>query len=257
MSHIKVGLQEWVSREDYVSLFDRRVSTLSAQERNAIYDVFKDYKKMKTKHCEYDLPDLVMNLHFRLNNENLQGEKMDFVYVDENFRTHFGLLKLAQSVIDLLSHFFPQSFDVLPPETSFINGEPPIVIEPGSNENAIITVFGGSGNVDTKMVGFGAEQVILVRDDSVKKEISNYIGHQALIPTIVECKGLEFQVAHSSVCTKKNSLIESFPDWAEKKRGEFFLFCPVGKEALFPESENRASLLHQLGICKMHNIVAS
>ncbi|KAL2559236.1 TPR and ankyrin repeat-containing protein 1 [Forsythia ovata] len=269
MSHIKVGLQGGVSREDYVSLSDRRVSTLSAQERNAIYDVFKDYEKMKTKHCEFDLADLVMNLHFRLNNENLQGEKMDF-YVDEvqdltttqislfryicknvdegfvfsgdtaqtiakgvdfrfedvrslfynefvmkskkfrfprrekgllsdifilsqNFRTHSGVLKLAQSVIDLLSHFFPQSFDVLPPETSFVNGEPPIVIEPGSNENAIITVFGGSGNVDTKMVGFGAEQVILVRDDSVKKEISNYIGHQALILTIVECKGLKFQ----------------------------------------------------------------
>ncbi|KAL2542930.1 Uncharacterized protein Adt_03908 [Abeliophyllum distichum] len=210
-------------------------------------DVFKDYEKMKTKYCEYDLADLVMNLYFRLNNENLQGEKMDFVYVDEvqdltttqialfsyicknvdegfvfsgdtaqtiakggdfrfedvrslfynefvmkskkfrfprrekgllsdnfilfqNFHTHSGVLKLAQSVIDFLSHFFPQSFDVLPPETSFINGEPPIVIELGSNENAIITIFGGSGNVDTKMVGFDTEQVILVRDDSVKKK---------------------------------------------------------------------------------------
>lgn len=38
---------------------------------------------MKAKRCEFDIADLVMNLHFRLSNENLQGDKMDFVYVDE------------------------------------------------------------------------------------------------------------------------------------------------------------------------------
>lgn len=42
-------------------------------------------------------------------------------------------------------------------------------------------------------MGFGADQVILVRDEAVRKEISSYIGHQALILTIIECKGLEFQ----------------------------------------------------------------
>lgn len=38
---------------------------------------------MKAKRCEFDIADLVMNRHFRLRNENLQGDKMDFVYVDE------------------------------------------------------------------------------------------------------------------------------------------------------------------------------
>ncbi|CAI9770919.1 unnamed protein product [Fraxinus pennsylvanica] len=116
----------------------------------------------------------------------------DMFNLSQNFRTHSGVLRLAQSVIDLLCYFFPHSIDVLPPETSFVYGEPPLVIEPGSDENAIITIFGCGGNVG-KMVGFGAEQVILVRDDSAREEISNWIGHQALILTIVECKGLEFQ----------------------------------------------------------------
>ena len=49
-------------------------------------------------------------------------------------------------------------------------------------------------------MGFGADQVILVRDEAVRKEISSYIGHQALILTIVECKGLEFQVSYA-LCT--------------------------------------------------------
>ncbi|CAI9770914.1 unnamed protein product [Fraxinus pennsylvanica] len=276
MSRIKGGLQVGeecdikLNREDYVSLSDKRVSTFCAQEREAIYDIFKDYEKMKMQLGEFDLADLVIDLHHRLNNANLQGGKMDFVYVDEvqdltmrqialfkyvcknvdegfvfsgdtaqtiargvdfrfedvrclfykeflmktkqiecggrkekghlsdmfnlcqNFRTHSGVLRLAQSVIDLLCYFFPYSIDVLPPETSFVYGEPPVVIEPGTDENAIITIFGCSGNVG-KMVGFGAEQVILVRDDSARKEISNWIGRQALILTIVECKGLEFQ----------------------------------------------------------------
>jgi hypothetical protein len=34
----------------------------------------------------------------------------------------------------------------------------------------------------------------LVRDDHVRKEITKYVGKQALVLTIVECKGLEFQV---------------------------------------------------------------
>ncbi|KAL6187188.1 hypothetical protein ACLB2K_043303 [Fragaria x ananassa] len=50
-------------------------------------------------------------------------------------------------------------------------------------------IFGNSGNI----VGFGAEQVILVRDDSARQEISKFVGKHALVLTIVECKGLEFQ----------------------------------------------------------------
>jgi hypothetical protein len=33
-----------------------------------------------------------------------------------------------------------------------------------------------------------------LRDDSAGKEISNYVGSHALVLTIVECKGLDFQV---------------------------------------------------------------
>ncbi|KAL7106139.1 hypothetical protein ACP275_07G092500 [Erythranthe tilingii] len=275
MSHIKGGLKEGESgetkrsREAYVSLSESRVSTLSAEKRDAIYDVFEDYEKMKMERGEFDLADFVIDIHLRLKNEeDLMGDKMDFVYIDEvqdltmrqislfrficknvdegfvfcgdtaqtiargidfrfedirslfyneffmkssvlgrrekgvvsdtfclsqNFRTHTGVLRLAQSIIDLICHFFPQSIDVLAPESSFIYGESPIVLEPGSDENLIMSIFGHSGHYGEKWVGFGADQVILVRDDSARKEILNYIGKQALVLTIVECKGLEFQ----------------------------------------------------------------
>ncbi|GFP95814.1 tpr and ankyrin repeat-containing protein 1 [Phtheirospermum japonicum] len=276
MSHIKGCLQGETydsrrSRQEYASLSDHRVSTLSAEMRDAIYNIFEDYEKMKLERGEFDLADFVIDIHHRLKNENLLGDKMDFLYIDEvqdltmsqislfkyicknvdegfvfcgdtaqtiargidfrfedirslfyneflmksgncelrgrgekglisdifclsqNFRTHTGVLRLAQSVIHVICHFFPQSIDVLPPETSLIYGESPVVLEPGSDENLIMTIFGHSGKAGGKWVGFGADQVILVRDDSARKEVSDYIGHQALVLTIVECKGLEFQ----------------------------------------------------------------
>ncbi|KAL8483086.1 hypothetical protein ACS0TY_025947 [Phlomoides rotata] len=274
MSHIKGGTQEGCmrSKEAYISLSESRVSTLTADTRSMIYDIFQDYEKKKLNRGEFDLADFVNDIHLRLKNKDLLGDKMDFVYIDEvqdlsmkqislfryicknvdegfvfsgdtaqtiargidfrfedirslfynefliksrncdvsgrrdkglisdmftlsqNFRTHTGVLKLAQSVIDLICYYFPLSIDLLPPETSLVNGESPVVLEPGSDENLIISIFGHSIDGGAKWVGFGADQVILVRDDTVKKEISSYIGHyKAPILTIVECKGLEFQ----------------------------------------------------------------
>lgn len=123
-----------------------------------------------------------------------KGQISDIFHLTQNFRTHAGILKLSQSIVELLYHFFPHSIDPLKPETSLIFGEAPVVLQSGDDENAIIKIFGNSGNKGQDIVGFGAEQVILVRDDNARKEISNHVGKQALLLTILECKGLEFQV---------------------------------------------------------------
>ena len=59
------------------------------------------------------------------------------------------------------------------------------------NENAIVTIFGNNGHTKRSFIGFGVEQAILVRDDSARNEIYKYVRKQALVLTIVECKGLE------------------------------------------------------------------
>ncbi|OWM86360.1 hypothetical protein CDL15_Pgr021446, partial [Punica granatum] len=259
-----------ISREDYVLLSEGRASTLTVDEREKMYDIFLDYEKMKARNGEFDLSDLVNDLHSRLQHEKWKGDRMEFVYIDEvqdltmrqialfknissnveegfvfsgdtaqtiargidfrfedirflfykefshglgdevqqnlhkgriskvfhlsqNFRTHAAILKLAQSVINLLSHYFPLLIDILSPEVSRICGEAPIFLESGNEENAIISIFGNNLSVGVNVVGFGAEQVILVRDDCARHEVLNYVGKQALILTVVECKGLEFQ----------------------------------------------------------------
>lgn len=283
ISHIKGGMQAVesgegkLSREDYLSLSENRSSSLSRQKREIIYDIYRSYEKMKMDKGDFDLADIVSDLHRRLRINKYEGDEMHFVYIDEvqdltmsqialfkyvcqnveegfvfcgdtaqtiargidfrfqdiktlfykkfvleskrstynqgkekgkisdifllnqNFRTHAGVLKLSQSTIELLFRFFPHSVDVLKPETSLIYGEAPVVLECGNRKNAIMTIFGNSGHVGGKIVGFGAEQVILVRDDSARKEILDYVGKQALVLTILECKGLEFQVVKKSL----------------------------------------------------------
>nr|XP_043619864.1 uncharacterized protein LOC122591675 [Erigeron canadensis] len=269
ISHIKGGLHaggcsdEILSCEGYCLLAESRSSTLTKQKRETIYYLFQAYEKIKSERGEFDLGDLVSDLHHRLKNGRYEGDIIDFVYTDEvqdlsmrqislfkylcqnvdegfifagdtaqtiargidfrfqdirslfykeflttrkqekglvsevfqlkqNFRTHAGVLQLAQSVIDILYCYFVHSIDILEPETSLISGEAPVLLESRNNENAIWTIFGGSGG-GGEIVGFGADQVILVRDDCAKTEISEYVEKHALVLTILECKGLEFQ----------------------------------------------------------------
>ncbi|PWA76942.1 uvrD-like Helicase, ATP-binding domain, P-loop containing nucleoside triphosphate hydrolase [Artemisia annua] len=121
-----------------------------------------------------------------------KGLVSEIKQLKQNFRTHAGVLNLAQSVIDIMYHYYIQSIDKLEPEISLLSGEPPVLLESGKDENAIVTIFGGSGSGED-IVGFGAEQVILVRDDHTKTEVCEFVGKNALVLTIVECKGLEFQ----------------------------------------------------------------
>ncbi|KAK9052301.1 hypothetical protein SSX86_028930 [Deinandra increscens subsp. villosa] len=122
-----------------------------------------------------------------------KGNISKIFQLSENFRTHAGVLNLAQSVINLLCHFFPLFVDALRPETSQINGDLPILLETDENNNAIKFIFEGDGFCSQPITGFGAEQVVLVRDESLKEKVVNIVGKNALVLTIMESKGLEFQ----------------------------------------------------------------
>ncbi|KAK8966445.1 hypothetical protein KSP40_PGU015123 [Platanthera guangdongensis] len=117
----------------------------------------------------------------------------DSFQLSQNFRTHSGVLKLAKSIMDLLFNFFPLSIDRIAPETSLIYGESPVLLKSNNDENAIITMFGSSTGECSSVIELGAEQVILVRDDCTKRQIVDLVGTKALVLTILECKGLEFQ----------------------------------------------------------------
>ncbi|KAK9932130.1 hypothetical protein M0R45_019379 [Rubus argutus] len=150
------------------------------------------YEKLKKGNGEFDLADFVIDLQRRLKHEKYEGDQMDFIYIDEVQDLTMSQIALFKHMCNNVDEGFVFSGDTaqtIARESSLIYGEAPVVLESGENENAIIKIFGNSGNI----VGFGAEQVILVRDDAARKGISNVVGKHALVLTIVECKGLEFQ----------------------------------------------------------------
>lgn len=51
-----------------------------------------------------------------------------------NFRSHNEILYLANSVIDLLEFFFPETIDRLKKERSAIEGPKPIIINEGDSD---------------------------------------------------------------------------------------------------------------------------
>jgi tetratricopeptide (TPR) repeat protein len=112
--------------------------------------------------------------------------------LNKNFRSHQGIISLASFVMKLLYTGFPQTVDKMEEER-------------GQYAGPIPTLFLGFGAriLGSRMVGlqdindvhisdFGAEQVILVRDEQQKEKVQQEIGDLALVLTILDSKGMEF-----------------------------------------------------------------
>ncbi|ONK71073.1 uncharacterized protein A4U43_C04F4440 [Asparagus officinalis] len=255
-----------MKKEEYLNLSNKRCSLVGKEKREMVYQIYICYEKLKKTNEEYDVSDLVNDLHYRLSVYGYDGRKMDFMYIDEvqdftmkqiclfkytcinfqsgfqfagdsaqalvndfrfqdikclfykkilarsglvpnffqlttNFRTHSGILGLADSVLDLLYHFFPDSVDRLASEKSKAHGEFPVVLESGSDTEVLQTIF-GTDTSDNSSLKFGSEQVILVRHNRDKEKVINQIGNNAMVLTIKESKGLEFQdvLLHNFFC---------------------------------------------------------
>lgn len=89
ISHIKGGMNFGetcngnLTRDSYIQLSNSRVSTLTQENREMVYDIFQEYEKMKALNDEFDLADFVNDIHRRLKIVDYSGDQMDFVYIDE------------------------------------------------------------------------------------------------------------------------------------------------------------------------------
>nr|CAG8452440.1 146_t:CDS:10 [Entrophospora candida] len=134
-----------------------------------------------------------------------------------NYRSHNGILRLASSVIDLITQFFPESIDQMPRECGEVGGPRPIVFEGIDSEAFFFHDFSEDGN-ETSNIEFGAEQVIIVRDEEAKEHVKKKIGEEfGLILTVFESKGMEFNdvllynfFADSPACSKWRVIFSAF-----------------------------------------------
>ncbi|CAG8553834.1 5171_t:CDS:10 [Ambispora gerdemannii] len=109
-----------------------------------------------------------------------------------NYRSHNGILLLASSIIALIRTFFPESIDHLSDERGEVGGPRPIVFKGSQAENSHLNAFSASENTGN-YIEFGAEQVIIVRNEESKSRVKQSIGEKAgLVMTVFETKGMEF-----------------------------------------------------------------
>ena len=112
-------------------------------------------------------------------------------FLNQNYRSHQGILSLASFIMHLLVTGYPRTVDKLEPESSIFRGPRPTMFV-GCDSKLLLQTSVGLADLNQRTAEFGAEQVILVRDEAARKELQSQIEDAALILTIKQSKGMEF-----------------------------------------------------------------
>lgn len=109
-----------------------------------------------------------------------------------NHRSHSAITRLGTSITDLLKEFFEHSFDWrnVPDDQSYIKGPKPLFICSKSKMDSFMLLQSSEAQ-SRSSVEFGADQVVIVRDEQSTNSLPNYF-RKGIVLTIQECKGLEF-----------------------------------------------------------------
>ncbi|XP_038055912.1 TPR and ankyrin repeat-containing protein 1-like [Patiria miniata] len=111
-----------------------------------------------------------------------------------------GTVNLAATVVDLLDHFFPLSFDRLLPDQALFDGPLPVILDTSDVKDLPSLLGNWMTPEETSEIEFGAHQVILVASSSVKQVVMSNTASgkplamfdKGIVMTIEEAKGLEF-----------------------------------------------------------------
>ncbi|KAJ3410746.1 recombinase rad51 [Chytridiales sp. JEL 0842] len=119
-------------------------------------------------------------------------------FAEKFHRSHDGILRLAASVLDLIYSYFPNTIDSLEKDVGAVDGPKPVCFM-GKPED-LLGIFGQNtgdgldGGLNTSaVIEFGAEQAILVRNEKDALFLRSKIGEGALILTVEQSKGMEFE----------------------------------------------------------------
>lgn len=108
-----------------------------------------------------------------------------------NYRSHGGITNLSSAIVELMKFFSPTSFDSqLPRDQGILEGDKPLLIQSTHLEHLLVLLFGHQRSEEN--VDFGADQVILVMNQSAKARLPPELKRDALCLSVFESKGLEF-----------------------------------------------------------------
>ncbi|KAG9016355.1 hypothetical protein FRB90_003160 [Tulasnella sp. 427] len=114
-----------------------------------------------------------------------------FFQLSTNYRSHSGIVNVAAFVVKLLDQYFPHSIDSLTPEVSLVDvsAHKPVFFSGREDRSDFLRLISDS---TSGRVELGAHQVIIVRDETAAKRLEADIGRVAVILTLYESKGMEF-----------------------------------------------------------------
>ena len=113
-------------------------------------------------------------------------------YLTINYRAHAGILRVSDSVIELLGHFFKESFDAISEISRACYGDnvqKPLIVYYDDPEQLPYILSGHQHKM--REIEFGAHQAIIVPSEEVKKKLPKSL-QGAIVLTVLEAKGLEF-----------------------------------------------------------------
>lgn len=102
------------------------------------------------------------------------GIEPDLLQLTHNYRSHSGILRLAACVVELLYFFFSDSLDRLPPDLGLFDGPKPIIMDGISSEDLALMLHGSQR--EQSRIEFGAHQIVIVRNESVKQKLAEELG---------------------------------------------------------------------------------
>ena len=108
-----------------------------------------------------------------------------------NYRSHSGILNLAQSVLKILEKHYPYSVDRVPSDNGMFPGPAPKFIKPCDPNILKLLIAANVRDPDSENCTLGCHQAIIVRTESCKEELP-FDKKITLMFTIYEAKGLEY-----------------------------------------------------------------
>ncbi|KAL8762219.1 MAG: hypothetical protein Q9184_001736 [Pyrenodesmia sp. 2 TL-2023] len=158
-----------------------------------------------------DIKTLIHN-HFEVSAGSAgqeQAVQAEMFQLGINYRSHHGIVALAAFIFHVLWKAFPDTVDKLVPEAGQLQGPIPTMFV-GCGPEILCSSEAQSEGIPSTSTNFGADQVVLVRDDDAKKQLEKNYGNIGLTLTILQSKGMEFSdvklVNFFSTCTDPSGL---------------------------------------------------
>ncbi|KAG8942986.1 hypothetical protein FRC04_003272 [Tulasnella sp. 424] len=116
-----------------------------------------------------------------------------FFQLSTNYRSHSGIVNVAAFIVKLIDSYFQYSIDTLMPEVSLVDvsAHKPVFFS-GREDQSDFLRLTSTHTSDTDKVELGAHQVIIVRDDAAASRLQAIVGKVAVVLTLYESKGMEF-----------------------------------------------------------------